>query len=100
MQSITYSHVDSLDIKLDLHLPPELAAGPVPALVHFHRGGMMAGSRKTLASQHWLKGMSFSLFYFFPPLSPPPKLLSPPPKTGWWKKRRAKSEKGERGEID
>lgn len=58
METITYSHIDSLDIQLDLFLPRELGEGLVPALVHFHGGGMIAGCRKTLFFQHWLKGKS------------------------------------------
>lgn len=56
MKTITYSRVEDLDIQLDLYLPPELKAGMVPALVHFHGGGMIAGCRKTLFFQQWLKG--------------------------------------------
>lgn len=55
METITYSRVGSLDIKLDLYIPPEPKQGLVPALVHFHGGGMIAGCRKTLFFQHWLK---------------------------------------------
>lgn len=56
METITYSRFETLDIQLDLYLPPELSAGLVPALVHFHGGGMIAGCRKTLFFQQWLKG--------------------------------------------
>lgn len=58
METITYSRVDNLDIQLDLYLPPGLneCEGLVPALVHFHGGGMIAGCRKTLFFQQWLKG--------------------------------------------
>lgn len=61
METITYSRVESLEIQLDLYLPPELNAGLVPALVHFHGGGMIAGSRKSLFFQQWLKGGLHSL---------------------------------------
>lgn len=61
METITYSRVGSLDIKLDLYIPPEPKQGLVPALVHFHGGGMIAGCRKTLFFQHWLKGMAHNL---------------------------------------
>ncbi len=61
METITYSRVETLDIQLDLYLPPELKEGLVPALVHFHGGGMIAGCRKTLFFQQWLKGESHSL---------------------------------------
>ena len=56
METITYSRIDNLEIQLDLYLPPELNEGSVPALVHFHGGGMIAGCRKTLFFQQWLKG--------------------------------------------
>ncbi|CAF9908250.1 MAG: hypothetical protein ALECFALPRED_004361 [Alectoria fallacina] len=55
METITYSQVDSLNIQLDLYLPPELEQGLVAAVVHFHGGGMIAGCRKILSTQHWLK---------------------------------------------
>ena len=58
MTSITYSSIESLDIQLDLYLPPEPKEGAVAALVYFHGGGMIAGCRKTLGFQRWLKGMS------------------------------------------
>lgn len=61
METITYSRIGSLDIQLDLYKPAELKEGPVSAVVHFHGGGMIAGSRKTLAFQHWLKGMLHNL---------------------------------------
>lgn len=61
MTSITYSRVGSLDIELDLYLPPEPKEVLIPALVHFHGGGMIAGCRKTLAFQQWLKGMAHPL---------------------------------------
>ena len=61
METITYSTVERLDIQLDLYLPPELKVGLVPALVHFHAGGMIAGCRKTLSFQQWLKGQSHGL---------------------------------------
>ena len=61
MKTITYSRVGTLDIQLDLYQPPELKEGPVAAVVHFHGGGMIAGCRKTLFFQHWLKGMLHSL---------------------------------------
>ena len=56
METITYSRVENLDIQLDLYLPTELRQGLIPAIVHFHSGGMIAGCRKTLALQQWLKG--------------------------------------------
>ena len=62
MQTITYSRVDTLEIQLDLYLPPELREGLVPALVHFHAGGMIAGCRKTLYYQQWLKGKYTSIY--------------------------------------
>lgn len=65
METITYSRFETLDIQLDLYLPPELNAGLVPALVHFHGGGMIAGCRKTLFFQQWLK----SEFHNLPSLS-------------------------------
>ena len=58
METVTYSRVENLDIKLDLYLPKELQHGLIPALVHFHPGGMIAGCRKTLVLQQWLKGKS------------------------------------------
>ena len=61
METITYSSVERLDIQLDLYLAPELKVGLVPALVHFHAEDMIAGCRKTLSSQQWLKGKSHSL---------------------------------------
>ena len=61
MKTTTYSRVGTLDIQLDLYLPPELEEGLVPALVHFHGGGMIAGCRKTLFFQQWLKGMAHNL---------------------------------------
>ena len=56
METITYSRIDDLEVQLDLYLPPGLKEGLVPALVHFHGGGMIAGCRKTLFFQTWLKG--------------------------------------------
>ena len=57
METITYSRIDDLEVQqLDLFLPPGLKEGLVPALVHFHGGGMIAGCRKTLFFQTWLKG--------------------------------------------
>ena len=60
METVTYSRVDSLDIQFDLYLPAGLNQSLVPALVHFHGGGMIAGCRKTLSFPHWLKGIPHS----------------------------------------
>lgn len=56
MGTITYSHIGSLDIQIDLHLPLDLRQGSRPAIVHFHGGGMIEGCRKTLYFQRWLLG--------------------------------------------
>lgn len=62
METITYSQVGSLEIKFDLYLPGGLKEGLVQTVVHFHCGGMIAGCRKTLLSQNWLKGKSHNLY--------------------------------------
>ena len=66
METVTYSRIDNLEIQLDLYLPPGLKEGSVPALVHFHGGGMIAGCRKTLFFQQWLKGDARANFHHLP----------------------------------
>lgn len=45
MKTITYSRIGSLDIKLDLYVPDTQHKGPLPALVFYHGGGIVAGNR-------------------------------------------------------
>ncbi|KZT63592.1 alpha/beta-hydrolase [Daedalea quercina L-15889] len=45
MQTATYSHVGSLDIKVDFQVPPSVKVGVLPGVIFFHGGGMVAGSR-------------------------------------------------------
>lgn len=54
IKTITYSHVDDLEIQLDLYLPPDVPPGPKGAIIFFHGGGMVAGGRKTLSYEEWL----------------------------------------------
>jgi acetyl esterase/lipase len=56
METVTYSRIDSLETGLDIYLPPNLPAGPRPAIVHFHGRGMIGGCRKILLFQRWLLG--------------------------------------------
>ncbi|MCJ1457939.1 hypothetical protein MMC28_008308 [Mycoblastus sanguinarius] len=46
MKTISYSQVDSLDIRLDLYVPASSNGKTLPGLVFFHGGGMTAGARK------------------------------------------------------
>ncbi|KAH9916866.1 Alpha/Beta hydrolase protein [Fomitopsis serialis] len=65
MQTVTYSRVGSLEIQLDIRLPPSPTAGALPAVVHFHGGGMTTGARSGYDCWQWLidstldKGMMF-----------------------------------------
>lgn len=43
-QTLTYSFVDDLEIKLDLYVPSD-AQGALPAIVYFHGGGLTIGNR-------------------------------------------------------
>ncbi|KAL2037163.1 hypothetical protein N7G274_010026 [Stereocaulon virgatum] len=55
METVTYSRIGSLDIQLDLYIPHNLPLGRRPAIVHFHGGGMIGGSRKSLFFLQWLR---------------------------------------------
>jgi acetyl esterase/lipase len=56
-RTLVYSTVDNLELKLDLHFPPN-AAGALPAIVSFHGGGLTTGSRQPgLMSPAWLLGL-------------------------------------------
>lgn len=53
MQTITYSTIGTLQIKVDFQAPPS-ARGALPGVVFFHGGGMVAGSRREYAE--WTVG--------------------------------------------
>ncbi|EIN13422.1 alpha/beta-hydrolase [Punctularia strigosozonata HHB-11173 SS5] len=42
-KTLTYSHVDGIDVKLDLYAPD--ATGSAPVFIWFHGGGLFCGSR-------------------------------------------------------
>lgn len=61
MNTITYKRVGSLEIKLDLCIPPSAMAGEVlPAVIYFHGGGLLSGCRteEDVYFPFWLKGTS------------------------------------------
>ena len=55
MQTVTYSTVGTLPIKVDFQAPPS-ARGVLPGVVFFHGGGMVAGSRREYGE--WIVGQS------------------------------------------
>jgi acetyl esterase/lipase len=54
--TITYSQVDGLNIQLDAYVPE--ASGSLPAVLYFHGGGLVCGSRDDFLLPEWLKGLS------------------------------------------
>jgi acetyl esterase/lipase len=55
-QTLVYSTIGNLEIKLDLYLPPN-ATGALPAIVFFHGGGLTVGDRHDgTMSATWLLG--------------------------------------------
>ncbi|KAH9934356.1 Alpha/Beta hydrolase protein [Fomitopsis serialis] len=46
MPTITYSHVDSLEIQLDYDLPSHVTSGSLGVVIYLHGGGIITGSRK------------------------------------------------------
>ncbi|KAK9772957.1 putative Alpha/Beta hydrolase protein [Seiridium cardinale] len=44
-QTLVYHTVEGHDVKLDFYLPPSLT-GSLPVVIHWHGGGMTAGSRR------------------------------------------------------
>ncbi|KAH9829381.1 Alpha/Beta hydrolase protein [Rhodofomes roseus] len=60
MQTITYSRVGDLEIKLDITLPPSPIIGTLPGVVHIHGGGMTTGSRSGIDCFQWLKDSTLS----------------------------------------
>ena len=55
MKTVRYDHAHALD--LDVFTSDVSNPGSKPAVVFFHGGGMVAGSRKSLFFQKWLLGM-------------------------------------------
>ncbi|KAH9842446.1 Alpha/Beta hydrolase protein [Rhodofomes roseus] len=57
--TITYRRVGELDIKLDLSIPPSATAdsAALPAVIYFHGGGLLSGSRleEDIYFEFWLK---------------------------------------------
>lgn len=53
MQTVTYSTVGTLPIKVDFQAPPS-ARGVLPGVIFFHGGGMVAGSRREYGE--WIVG--------------------------------------------
>ena len=54
--TVTYSTVDSLDIKLDVNYPKSaVVLGAIPGLLWFHGGGLVAGQRDDDLVDYWLK---------------------------------------------
>ena len=53
--NVTYLRAGGVDLKLDLHRPPETTS-PSPVLIYFHGGGWTGGSKEgsALASLKWL----------------------------------------------
>ncbi|TFY56134.1 hypothetical protein EVJ58_g7824 [Rhodofomes roseus] len=60
MQTITYSRVGNLEIKLDITLPPSPSIGTLPGVVHIHGGGMTTGARSGYDCWQWLKESTLS----------------------------------------
>ncbi|KAH9916852.1 Alpha/Beta hydrolase protein [Fomitopsis serialis] len=55
MLTVTYSRVGSLDIKLDIEVPAHPNSGALPAVIYFHGGGMVAGSRRDALFPEWFR---------------------------------------------
>ena len=53
MQTAIYSTIGTLPIKVDFQAPPS-ARGALPAVIFFHGGGMVAGSRREYPE--WIVG--------------------------------------------
>lgn len=52
-RTLVYSTVDGHDIRLDYYLPP-VEGGNLPAIIYYHGGGMVAGSRRGMGFPLWL----------------------------------------------
>ena len=59
--TITYSVVDGLEIKLDVHAP-EVSGRKEPGLVFFHGGRLVCGARDDMFLPGWLKGLLSASF--------------------------------------
>ncbi|KAG7088138.1 hypothetical protein E1B28_012160 [Marasmius oreades] len=78
--TLTYKVVKGVPIKLDLYLPThEQNQGPTPAVVYFHGGGLVMGSRRDLFP-HWLQNRVTSTGYVF--ISADFRLIPTGPTTG------------------
>ena len=60
MQTVTYSRVGDVDIKLDIELPPSPTTGTLPAVIYIHGGGMVSGSRRDAFFPGWFRGVSIA----------------------------------------
>ncbi len=66
MQTITYSRIGSLEIKLDLYTPDNALNKPLPAVVWFHGGAIVTSGRNDVVFSDWLKRDSLQLPLPFP----------------------------------
>lgn len=61
--TLVYSHVDNLDIRLDIDFPSKgkSVESTIPALIFFHGGGLVGGNRQSFIPMQ-LKRKSILLF--------------------------------------
>ncbi|ETS82853.1 hypothetical protein PFICI_04729 [Pestalotiopsis fici W106-1] len=72
-QTLVYHTIGDHNVKFDYYLPPG-ARGPLPLVIHWHGGGMTAGSRRD-DFPHWLYGPCQKKGYIF--VSPDYRLCHP-----------------------
>ncbi|KAH8204914.1 hypothetical protein TruAng_000953 [Truncatella angustata] len=72
-QTLVYHEVGGHEVKLDYYLPPHVS-GSLPVVIHYHGGGMTAGSRRD-DFPHWLYDGCQEKGYIF--VSPDYRLAHP-----------------------
>ncbi|KZT64598.1 alpha/beta-hydrolase [Daedalea quercina L-15889] len=79
VQTVTYSRVGSLEIKLDIELPAHSTSGSLPAVIYAHGGGLVCGSRRDVWLPEWFRDSVLKRGFIF--ISPDYRLI--PPCTGF-----------------
>ncbi|KAH8831732.1 Alpha/Beta hydrolase protein [Flagelloscypha sp. PMI_526] len=65
LTTFTYSVVEGHSIQFDLYLPPQVGKSTIPAVVFFHGGGLVSGSRKDMFFPAVFKDLTVTHGYAF-----------------------------------
>ncbi|KAK7054531.1 hypothetical protein VNI00_003729 [Paramarasmius palmivorus] len=78
--TLTYKNVKNVPIQLDVYVPEGTHSRPLPALVWFHGGGFVVGSRRDIMFPTWLQTRTNKAGYVF--ISADFRLIPTGPTTG------------------